>query len=160
MIPICDTITYLGTKLTLKDGSDKTLEFRLAEAAAKVSSLRKSIRSRKGFSGHHRVRVWDACPWSACLPHVRLVLSTKKALRQHQALRHGQIQADRVHIDYKPEQHSISGMPQCRHCHLKLYNWPALKGHSTLNVCGWCQPQNSTQPEKGHSGSRDTQSGS
>ena len=48
-IPLCENI-YLGTKLSLKEGSDPTLEFRLAEAAAKTSSLRKSIRSRKGFS--------------------------------------------------------------------------------------------------------------
>ena len=31
-------------------------------------------------------------------------------------------------------------MPQCKHCKRKLYNWQVLKGHITLNVCGWCQP--------------------
>ena len=57
----------------------------------------------------------------AC-PTCGLYYPTKKALRQHQALRHGQTQADRVHLEYnKPEQHSISGMPQCRHCSLTLY---------------------------------------
>ena len=50
LIPICNVITYLGTKLSLREGTDPTLEFRLAEAAAKTSSLRKSIRSRKGLS--------------------------------------------------------------------------------------------------------------
>ena len=40
-------MTYLGNKLSLKEGSDPTLEFRLAEAAAKTSSLRKSIRSAR-----------------------------------------------------------------------------------------------------------------
>ena len=40
---------YMGTKLNLKDSSDKTLEFRLAEAAAKVLSLRKSIRGITGL---------------------------------------------------------------------------------------------------------------
>ena len=221
LIPICETITYLGTKLSLKEGSDQTLDFRIAEAAAKVTSLRKSIRARKGFSRRHRVRVWQTCVVSSAMygllttqfngrmvaklracfhrelravvnmpahltkinnrdiraqfglkdpihtllerierkiqdlqtevsdpatrgpgilsfwqdlhhslqqadtqttsahivetqtpgqhacPTCGLYYSTKKALRQHQALRHGQIQADRVNIEYKPEQHSI-----------------------------------------------------
>ena len=79
----------------------------------------------------------------AC-PTCGLYYSTKKALRQHQALRHGQIQADRVNIDYKPEQHSVRGMPQCRHCKRKLYNWSALQGHITLNVCNWYPRQAET----------------
>ena len=80
----------------------------------------------------------------AC-PTCGLYYPTRKALRQHQALRHGQIQADKVHIVYKPEQHSIDGMPQCRHCQMKLYNWQALKGHVMLNVCNWYRP---SQPNK------------
>ena len=258
LIPICNVITYLGTKLSLREGTDPTLEFRLAEAAAKTSSLRKSIRSRKGLSRSHRVRIWRTCVVSSAMyglmaipfnghmvtrlrawfhRHLRAVVNkpahltkignkelrtqfdlpdpiqmieqqivqkikhlqanhgdaairgrgvlehwqtlqqqlqqaarnltsaaivetttteqhacptcglyypTKKALRQHQALRHGQIQADKVHIVYKPEQHSIDGMPQCRHCQMKLYNWQALKGHVMLNVCNWYRP---SQPD-------------
>ena len=60
-------LTYLGTKLSLRDGSDPTLEFRLAEAAAKTSSLRRSIRSRKGLSRSHRVRLWRTCVVSSAL---------------------------------------------------------------------------------------------
>ena len=259
LIPICNVITYLGTKLSLREGTDPTLEFRLAEAAAKTSSLRKSIRSRKGLSRSHRVRIWRTCVVSSAMyglmaipfnghmvtklrawfhrnlravvnmpahltkisnkelrtqfdlpdpiqmiekqivqkikhlqanhgdaairgqgvlahwqtlqqqlqqaahsltsativetttteqhacPTCGLYYPTKKALRQHQALRHGQIQADKVHIVYKPEQHSIDGMPQCRHCQMKLYNWQALKGHVMLNVCNWYRP---SQPDK------------
>ena len=79
----------------------------------------------------------------AC-PTCGMYYPTKKALRQHQALRHGQIQADKVNIVYKPEQHSIGGMPQCSHCQVKLYNWQALKGHIMLNVCNWYRP---SQPD-------------
>ena len=254
LIPVCETITYLGTKISLKEGSDPTLDFRLAEAAAKTSSLKKSIRSRKGLSRFHRVRVWRTCVVSSAMyglitvqfnsfmvaklrawfhrqlratvhmpahltkvsnmalrtqydlqdpitvleqsleqklqqlqqnqgdPAIRgpgiveywqqlrtqlqkaaytpssptlleaptneqhacptcgLYYPTKKALRQHQALRHGQIQADRLAIEYKPEQHSVGGMPQCKHCLMKLYNWQALKGHIMQNVCGWFRP--------------------
>ena len=82
----------------------------------------------------------------AC-PTCGLYYSTKKALRQHQALRHGQIQADRVNIEYKPEQHFIGGMPQCRHCKRTLYNWSALQGHITLNVCNWYPRQAETTPQ-------------
>ena len=67
LIPICDTITYLGTKLSLKEGSDQTLDFRIAEAASKVTALRKSIRARQGFSRHHRVRVWQTCVVSSAM---------------------------------------------------------------------------------------------
>ena len=251
LIPLCNVITYLGTKLSLRDGTDPTLEFRLAEAAAKTSSLRKSIRSRKGLSRSHRVRIWRTCAVSSAMygllttpfnghmvaklrawfhrnlravvnmpahltkisnnelrtqfalqdpiqmieqridqkikhlqsnhgdtairgqgviehwqtlhqqlqqaahspnsaviveaatteqhacPTCGMYYPTKKALRQHQALRHGQIQADKVNIVYKPEQHSVGGMPQCSHCQVKLYNWQALKGHIMLNVCNW-----------------------
>ena len=246
LIPLCNVITYLGTKLSLRDGTDPTLEFRLAEAAAKTSSLRKSIRSRKGLSRSHRVRIWRTCVVSSAMygllttpfnghmvaklrawfhrnlravanmpahltkisnnelrtqfalqdpiqmieqridqkikhlqsnhgdtairgqgviehwqtlhqqllqaahspnsaviteqhacPTCGMYYPTKKALRQHQALRHGQIQADKVNIVYKPEQHSVGGMPQCSHCQVKLYNWQALKGHIMLNVCNW-----------------------
>ena len=35
-------------------------------------------------------------------------------------------------------------MPQCSHCHMKLYNWQALKGHIMLNVCNWYQPSKPT----------------
>ena len=79
----------------------------------------------------------------AC-PTCGMYYPTKKALRQHHAPRHGQIQADKVSIVYKPEQHSIGGMPQCSHCHMKLYNWQALKGHIMLNVCNWYQPSKPT----------------
>ena len=254
LIPVCETITYLGTKISLKEGSDPTLEFRLAEAAAKTSSLKKSIRSRKGLSRFHRVRVWRTCVVSSAMyglltvqfnshmvtrlrawfhrqlratvhmpahltkvsntalraqyelqdpvvvleqridqklqqlqqnqgdPAIRgpgvneywqqlkaqlqkaannptssvlqetpateqhacpacgLYYPTKKALRQHQALRHGQIQADRLNIEYKPEQHSVEGIPQCKHCLMKLYHWQALKGHIMQNVCSWYKP--------------------
>ncbi|CAE7279311.1 unnamed protein product [Symbiodinium natans] len=251
LIPMCESITYLGTKLTLKEGTGHTLDFRLAEAEAKVTQLRKSIRSRKGLSRHYRVRVWQACVVNSALygllttpfsgqmitklrawfhrqlravtgmpAHLTKVSNqtlretynlndpvhmlteriarklnamqqgrgdpatcetktfeywqmlhkqlashaveqrtvtlvelssssqhacsicglyypTQKALRQHQALRHGQIQANKLSIDYKPEQHSVAGMPQCKHCLLKLYDWGALKGHIMQNVCGW-----------------------
>ena len=48
LIPICESITYLGTKLVLKEGSDKTLEFRLAEL------LLKCLRYGKAFA-HEKV---------------------------------------------------------------------------------------------------------
>ena len=80
----------------------------------------------------------DACPRSNMIaPPVACTIPLRKHFARIRPSRHGQIQADRVHIEHKPEQHSISGMPQCRHCHLKLYSWPALQGHITLNVCGW-----------------------
>ena len=44
------------------------------------------------------------------------------------------MQADNVDMQHKPEEHSVNGMPQCRHCGLKLCNWQALKGHVLLNV--------------------------
>ena len=72
----------------------------------------------------------------AC-PTCGMYYPTKKVLRQHQALRHGQIQADKLDIEYKPEQHSVAGMPQCKHCSMKLYNWQSLKGHIMQNVCNW-----------------------
>ena len=56
----------------------------------------------------------------------------------------GRHRRTRSHIVYKPEQHSIDGMPQCRHCQVKLYNWQALKGHIMLNVCNWYRP---SQPD-------------
>ena len=254
LIPLCESITYLGTKISLKEGSDATLDFRLAEAAAKTSSLKKSIRSRKGLSRFHRVRVWRTCVvsssmygllnvqfnghmvaklrawfhrhlratvhmpahltkvsnsdlraqydlpdpiavleqrldqkiqqlqqnqgdpaiqgpgvleyWNQLLTQLRQAASTpsstvlmeapastqhacptcglyyptRKALRQHQALRHGQIQADKLDIEYRPQQHSVAGMPQCKHCLLKLYHWQSLKGHIMQNVCNWYQP--------------------
>ena len=256
LIPLCETITYLGTKISLKEGSDPTLEFRLAEAAAKTSSLKKSIRSRKGFSRFHRVRVWRTCVVSSAMyglltvqfsghmvaklrlrawfhrrlratvhmpahltkvsnsdlraqydlpdpiavleqrldqkiqqpqqnqgdpaikrpgvleywnqlltrlkqaantpastvlmeapastqyacPTCGMYYPTKKALRQHRALRHGQIQADKLDIEYKPEQRSVAGMPQRKHCLLKLYHWQSLKGHIMQNVCNWYPP--------------------
>ncbi|CAE6924592.1 unnamed protein product [Symbiodinium sp. CCMP2592] len=265
LIPMCETITYLGTKLSLKDSSDPTFDFRLAEAASKVTALRKSIRSRKSLSRPHRVRIWQACVVSSAMygllttqfnghmvarlrawfhrqlravvnmpahltkvnnedlraqhslkdpiqalldridqkldmlrsehgdPAVRgpgiisfwettketlqraatnptsAILTetqtrgefpcptcglyyyypTKKALRQHQALRHGQIQADKVAMDYRPEDHSTGGMPQCRHCKQKFYNWQSLQGHITLNVCGWHHaPPKASVPEE------------
>ena len=43
LIPMCDATTYLGTKLSLHEGADGALEYRLAE----VGALRKSVRSRK-----------------------------------------------------------------------------------------------------------------
>ncbi|CAE7290979.1 pksN [Symbiodinium microadriaticum] len=51
----------------------------------------------------------------AC-PTCGMYYPTKKALRQHRALRHGQIQADKLDIEYKPEQRSVAGMPQRKHC--------------------------------------------
>ena len=48
LIPICESITYLGTKLVLKEGPDKTLEFRLAEL------LLKCLRYGKAFA-HEKV---------------------------------------------------------------------------------------------------------
>ena len=35
-------------------------------------------------------------------------------------------------------------MPQRRHCKRKLYNWSALQGHITLNVCNWYPRQAET----------------
>ena len=67
LIPMREDIAYLGKMLSLKEGSDKTLEFRIAEATAKAASLRKSIRSRKGLSQHHRVRIWHTCVVSSAM---------------------------------------------------------------------------------------------
>ena len=66
----------------------------------------------------------------AC-PECGVYFTSTKTLRQHLALKHKQL----VTIDpnearaYQSHQHSLNGMPQCKHCKKNLQTWGSLRNH-------------------------------
>ena len=66
-----------------------------------------------------------------------MYFSSTKTMRQHRARKHQVL----VHIDpaeeaqYQPHEHSVNGLPQCKHCNLKLYSASALKQHVLTYAC-------------------------
>ena len=79
----------------------------------------------------------------AC-PECGVYFPSTKTLRQHLALKHKKL----VTIDpeeaknYQPHQHSVNGMPQCKHCKKNLQTWGALRQHVLTYAC---RPQTSRQ---------------
>ena len=79
----------------------------------------------------------------AC-PECGVYFPSTKTLRQHLALKHKKL----VTIDpndaknYQPHQHSLNGMPQCKHCKKNLQTWGALRQHVLTYAC---RPQVSLQ---------------
>ena len=63
--------------------------------------------------------------------------TSTKTLRQHLALKHKQL----VTIDpeeakhYQSHQHSLNGMPQCKHCKKNLQTWGSLRNHVLTYAC-------------------------
>ena len=72
----------------------------------------------------------------AC-PECGVYFPSTKTLRQHLALKHKKL----VTIDpneakhYQPHQHSLNGMPQCKHCKKNLQTWGALRQHVLTYAC-------------------------
>ena len=72
----------------------------------------------------------------AC-PECGVYFPSTKTLRQHLALKHKQL----VTIDpeeakaYQSHQHSLNGMPQCKHCKKNLQTWGSLRNHVLTYAC-------------------------
>ena len=66
-----------------------------------------------------------------------LYFSSTKTMRQHRARKHQVL----VQIDpteeaqYQPHEHSLNGLPQCKHCNLKLSSADALRQHVLTYAC-------------------------
>ena len=60
-----------------------------------------------------------------------LYFSSTKTMRQHRARKHQVlVQIDpKEEAQYQPHEHSLNGLPQCKHCNLKLSSADALKQH-------------------------------
>ena len=83
----------------------------------------------------------------AC-PECGVYFPSTKTLRQHLALKHKKL----VTIDpdeaknYQPHQHSINGVPQCKHCKKNLQTWGALRQHVLTYACRPRVSQQATPP--------------
>ena len=72
----------------------------------------------------------------AC-PECGLYFSSIKTVRQHMARKHGLKVEAVVGIQYRAEQHSVKGMPQCRHCGSRFSSMGVLRTHIITDACGW-----------------------
>ena len=66
-----------------------------------------------------------------------LYFSSTKTMRQHCARKHQVlVQINRKEeAQYQPPEHSLNGLPQCKHCNLKLSSADALKQHVLTYAC-------------------------
>ena len=67
-------------------------------------------------------------------PECGVYFASPTAVKQRCAAKHTKVSKD-DHFD--GASHCVDGMPQCRHCQKKLYNWESFKQHIIRNACGW-----------------------
>ena len=72
----------------------------------------------------------------AC-PECGVYFSSTKTLRQHLALKHKQLVTINPNEarNYQSHQHSLNGMPQCKHCKKNLQTWGSLRNHVLTYAC-------------------------
>ena len=78
--------------------------------------------------------IWEeGVPCDVC----GLYFSSTKTMRQHRARKHQVlVQVNpKEEAQYQPHEHSLNGLPQCKHCNLKLSSADALKQHVLTYAC-------------------------
>ena len=78
--------------------------------------------------------IWEeGVPCDVC----GLYFSSTKTMRQHRARkRQVLVQVNpKEEAQYQPHEHSLNGLPQCKHCNLKLSSADALKQHVLTYAC-------------------------
>ena len=78
--------------------------------------------------------IWEeGVPCDVC----GLYFSSTKTMRQHRAQKHQVlVQVNpKEEAQYQPHEHSLNGLPQCKHCNLKLSSADALKQHVLTYAC-------------------------
>ena len=73
-------------------------------------------------------------------PECGQYFSSVKAVRQHAARRHGIKTVALTEIEYRQEEHSQEGMPQCVHCGKRCGSSDGLRHHILTNACNWYRP--------------------
>ena len=73
-------------------------------------------------------------------PECGQYFSSVKAVRQHAARRHGIKTVALTDIEYRQEEHSYEGMPQCVHCGKRCGSTDGLRHHILMNACNWYRP--------------------
>ena len=73
-------------------------------------------------------------------PECGQYFSSVKAVRQHAARRHGIKTVTLTDIEYRQEEHSQEGMPQCVHCGKRCGSSDGLRHHILTNACNWYRP--------------------
>ena len=85
------------------------------------------------------IKAVDDSSWEMArsCPECGLYFSSIKAVRQHMARKHG-VKAKAIEgVQYRAEQHSIGGMPHCRHCGAKFSSMGVLRTRIITDACGW-----------------------
>ena len=85
------------------------------------------------------VQMPSGCGGVPC-PECGQYFTSIKAVRQHVARRHGIKTATLKDIEYRQEEHSQEGMPQCVHCGKRCGSSDGLRHHILTNACHWYQP--------------------
>ena len=73
-------------------------------------------------------------------PECGQYFSSIKAVRQHAARRHGIKTVALTDVEYRQEEHSQEGMPQCVHCGKRCGSSDGLRHHILTNACNWYRP--------------------
>ena len=85
------------------------------------------------------VQMPSGCEGVPC-PECGQYFASIKAVRQHAARRHGIKTATLQDIEYRQEEHSQEGMPQCVHCGKRCGSSDGLRHHILTNACHWYRP--------------------
>ena len=81
-LKICDSHTYLGTKLAYKHRRDLNVAHRISAAQHRYQQIRKVLNGRNPLSSKHRLRLWVACINSSLLYSLEAVGCSLKGLRK------------------------------------------------------------------------------
>ena len=64
-IPLVDSFTYLGAIVSYDHYEDRTLNHRLAEGSNNFGRLTRILRGRHALTRHQKLRIWQACIYTA-----------------------------------------------------------------------------------------------
>ena len=82
LLKICESHTYLGTKLAYKRRQDLNVAHRISAAQHRYQQIRKVLNGRNPLSTKHRLRLWVACINSSLLYSLEVVGCSLKGLRK------------------------------------------------------------------------------
>ena len=64
-IPLVDSLTYLGAVVSYDHYEDRTLAHRLEVGSNNFWRLARILRGRHALTRHHKLRIWQACVYTA-----------------------------------------------------------------------------------------------
>ena len=82
LLKICESHTYLGTKLAYRNRRDLNVAHRISAAQTRYQQIRKVLNGRNPLSTKYRLRLWAACVNSSLLYSLEAVGCSLKGLRK------------------------------------------------------------------------------